>query len=179
MVDLEYPGEIAAEVEVGASEEALIEASGEDGFWLAGSDGVTLYEGTPPEFLGDLSLEAGALAADAADPQRAYDVGDSESGRVLAVEPSGDGELQITAETGLDAPAEYLATDEGRLYIVTRDELVVLDSETLDPVETVELGPLLAQEDLQEARPSGLAVGAEDVYVTLEGEPYVLLVEKP
>lgn len=95
------------------------------------------------------------------------------------MEPGGDGELQITAETVLDAPAEYLAAKEGRLYAVTRDELMVLDSETLDTVETVEFGSLVAQEDIEEAEPSGLAVGEEDVYVTLAGEPYVLLIEKP
>lgn len=177
-VDLENPGKVISEVEVGASEDALIEASGEDGFWLAGPQGVALYEGTPPELLGELSLDAGALAVDVTDPQRAY-VGQSESGRVVVVEPGEDGELRIMAEADLNAPAEYLAAKEGLLYAVTRDELVVLDSETLDTVETVELGPLVAQENIEEAEPSGLAVGEEDVYVTLEGEPYVLLIEKP
>jgi hypothetical protein len=178
VVDLEDAGEVAAEVEVGASEDALIEASGEDGFWLAGPDGLALYEGSPPELRGSLPLQAGSLAVDTDDPQRAY-AGDTESGQVTVVEPAESGELSNTAETDLGAPAEYLTIDEGRLYAVTNDELVVLDSETLETVETVELGPLVAQEDLEEAEPSGLAVGEEDVYVTLRGEPYVLLIEKP
>lgn len=178
VVDLENPTEVAAEVGVGASEDTLIEASGEDRFWLAGSDGVALYGATPPERQGELSLETGSLAVDVADPQRAY-VGESASGRVVAVEPGEGGELQAVAETTLDAPAEYLAAEEDRLYAITRDELVVLDSETLDTVETVELGPLVAQEDLQQADPSGMTVRGENVFVTLEGEPYVLLIEKP
>ncbi len=178
VVDLEDAGVVAAEVEVGVSEDALIEASGEDGFWLAGPEGVALYEGGPPELRGSLPLQAGSLAVDATDPQRAY-VGDNESGRLAAVEPSESGELNTAAETTLEAPAEYLTIDEGRLYAVTKNELVVLDSETLETVETVELGPLVAQEDLEEAEPSGVAVGEEDVYVTLRGEPYVLLIEKP
>ena len=178
VVDLENPTEVAAEVEVGASEDALIEASGEDGFWLAGPGGVALHGGSPPERRGELPLEAGSLAVDAADPQRAY-AGESASGRVVAVEPGDDGALRVAAETELGAPAEYLAAGEGRLYAVTDDELVVLDPETLEIVETVELGPILEGENLGGTEPSGLAVGATDVHVTLEGEPYVLLIEKP
>lgn len=177
VVDLEDAGVVAAEVEVEASEDALIEAS-EDGFWLAGPDGVALYEGNPPELRGSLPLQAGSLAVDTSNPRRAY-VGDTESGRLTAVESSESGELSTTVETDLEVPAEYLAFEEGRLYAVTNDELMVLDSETLETVETVELGPLMAQEDLEAAEPSGMAVGEEDIYVTLRGEPYVLLIEKP
>ncbi len=178
MVELENPDPVATRVEVGASEDSLIEASGEEGFWLAGLEGVTLYGGIPPERLGNLPLEAGTLATDAEDPQRAY-VGEPSSGRVVAVETDEAGELRIVAEVNLDAPAEYLDVEEGRLYTITRDELEVLDSETLEIVETVELGPLVAQENLEQAEHSGLTVGEENVYVTLQGEPYVLLVEKP
>jgi hypothetical protein len=178
IVNLEHPNEVVAEAEVGTSEDTLIEASGEDGFWLAGAEGVVLYEGSSLERRGELSLEAGSLAVDAADPQRAY-AGDSTSGRVVAVEPGEGGELRTTAEAELETPAEYLAAEEGRLYAITRDELVVLDPESLETVETVEFGPLVAQEDLEQAEPSGMAVGGENVFVTLEGEPYVLLIEKP
>jgi len=170
--------EVLAEVEVGASEDALIEASGEDGFWLAGSGGVALYSVNPPELRGELSVAAGALAVDAVDPERAY-VAESSSGRVMLVEPGGEGELRVVAETDLGTPGEYLAVKDGGLYAVTRDELVALDSGSLEIVETVELGPIFEGEDLEQAEPSGLAVGEENVYVTLAGEPYVLLIEKP
>lgn len=169
--------EVLTEVEVGASEDALIEASGEDGFWLAGPGGVALYSASP-ELRGELSVAAGALAVDAADPERAY-VAESSSGRVMLVEPGGEGELRVVAETDLGTPAEYLAAKDGGLYAVTRDELVVLDSGSLEIVETVELGPIFERENLDQAEPSGLAVGEENVYVTLAGEPYVLLIEKP
>jgi hypothetical protein len=179
VVDLENPTEVAAEVQVGVSEGALIEASGEDGFWLASPEGVALYEGTPSERRGELPLKAGALAVDAADPRRAY-VGESAVGRVVAVEPGDEGgELRVAAEAELAAPAEYLAAEEGYLYAVTNEELVVLDSETLETVETVELDPILEGENLEDAEPSGLAIGEGTVYVTLEGEPYVLHIEKP
>ncbi len=56
---------------------------------------------------------------------------------------------------------------------------MVLDSETLEIVETMEFGPTLQGENLEGSKPSGLAVGEGTVYVTLEGEPYLLLVEKP
>ena len=79
----------------------------------------------------------------------------------------------------LSSPAEHLTTEEGRLYAITGAELVVLDSETLETVQkTMELGPIVAQVSLEEAEPSGLVVGEENVSVTLEGEPYVLLIEK-
>lgn len=178
VVDLEQPTEVAGEIDVGVSEDALIEASGEDGFWLAGPEGVVLYEGSTPERRGDLSLETGALAVDAAAAQRAY-AGDSASGRIMVVEPGEGGELQIVAETELGSQAEYLAAQEGRLYAATNEALVVLDSETLEIVETVEFGPILQGENLEGSKPSGLAVGEETAYLTLEGEPYLLLVEKP
>ena len=178
VVELENPGTADAEAEVGASEDSLLEASGEDGFWLAGPEGVALYGGPPPERLGNLPLEAGSLATDADDPQRAY-AGETSSGRVVAVEPDEAGELRAVAEADLNAPAEYLYAEEGRLYAISRDELVVLDSESLETVETVEIGPLVAQEGLEQAEPSGLTVGEENVYVTLKGEPYVLFIEKP
>lgn len=179
VVKLENPGTTAAEAEVGASEESLIEASGEEGFWLAGPEGVALYGGLLPGRLGNLPLEAGSLATDADDPQRVY-VGETSSGRVVAVEPDEAGELRTVAEVDLNDPAEFLDVEEGRLYAASRDELVVLDSESLETVETVEIGPLVAQEGLDEqAEPSGLTVGEENVYVTLKGEPYVLLIEKP
>ncbi len=178
VAELETPGAVAARAEVGASEDSLIEASGEEGFWMAGPEGVALYGGIPPERLGNLPLEAGTFATDADDPLRAY-VGETSSGRVVAIEPDEAGELRIVAEVTLTAPAEYLDAEDGRLYAVTRDELVVLDSETLETVETVELGPLVAQENLEQAEHSGLTVGEENVYVTLKGEPYVLLIGKP
>ena len=178
VTELETPEAVAARAEVGASEDSFIEASGEGGFWLAGPEGVALYGGLPPERLGSLPLEAGSLATDADDPRRAY-AGEIASGRVVAVEPDEAGKLRIVAEADLNAPAEYLNVEEGRLYAVTDDALAVLDSETLEMVETVEFGPSVAQENLEQAEPSGLAVGEENVYVTLKGEPYVLLLEKP
>lgn len=169
-----------AEVEVGASRDALIEASGGDeaGFWLAGPGGVAFYSGDQPEYQGELSLEAGSLAVDPAYPERAY-VGESSSGRVVAVEPDKGGGPGIVVETDLGGPAEHLAAREGRLYAVTSDDLVVLDAETLETLETVELGPILEEGGIAGATPSGLAVSEENVLVTLEGEPYVLLAEKP
>ncbi len=79
----------------------------------------------------------------------------------------------------LGSPAEHLATEEGCLYAITGAELVVLDSETLKTVETVQLGPIVTLENLEEAEASGLAVGEESIYVTLKNEPYLLLIEKP
>lgn len=42
----------------------------------------------------------------------------------------------------------------------------------------MELDLIVAQESLEEAEPSGLVMEEENVYVTLAGEPYVLLIEE-
>ena len=160
--ELESPDAVATRAEVGPSEDSLIEAGGENEFWIAGPEGVALYGGLPPARLGNLPLEPGTLTTADDDPQRAY-VGETSSGRVVAVEPEEAGELRIVAEVDLAAPAEYLDVEEGRLYAVTRDQLVVLDSGILETLKTVELGPLVAQEDLKQAEPAGLTIGKENV----------------
>jgi hypothetical protein len=43
----------------------------------------------------------------------------------------------------------------------------------------VAFGPLLERESVRPSDISGMTVGAEEIYLTLEGEPYVLSVEKP
>ncbi len=181
VVDLPAEKEVVARVEVEAGPGVRIEAfdrGGEDGFWLAGSEGVRLYEGPSFERLAAMPIEAEALAVDGADPDHAY-VSEASSGRVVAVELTPDGDLEVVAEAEVDGPVMYLDAEEERLYGVTPDALVVFDTQDLQTLEVVEFDRFLDREVLERAEPSGLAVGEDRVYVTLEGEPFLVQIEKP
>ncbi|MDP9474491.1 MAG: hypothetical protein M3R38_02125 [Actinomycetota bacterium] len=170
-----------AEKRVNGGEETLIETSpeGDDEFWLAGPEGVSFHAfGTDPAPEGELSLDAASLAVDAEDAERAY-ASEAGTGRVVAVEPE-DGGLGIVAEADLGDEILYLAAEPGRLYAATPSKLVALDSATLETIRVVELSAAgEATGSGAGAEPSGIAVGEEGVFVTLKGEPRVLLVAKP
>lgn len=173
--------EVVEEVEVDQDEGALLEASreinGRD-FWIAGSGGVAYYAGSPLELRAKMPIEAGALAVDAGNPERAY-VSEAASGRLVAVEPGSGSDLEPVAETDVGGKVLYLAADEERLYAVTRDELFVLNPTDLEPLQTLNFKRPLEEEALKRAESSGIAIGEESIYLTLKGEPYMLQIEKP
>lgn len=123
-----------------------------------------------------MGLAAAALATDP-EGERAYAT-EEDSGRVVALEPGAEGALEVVAEAQLDRPVEHLLAEEERLYALAPGEILVLDPENLKTLTTVDFGRALAREDLERAEPSGLAVGEDNLYVTLEGEPFLLQVEK-
>jgi hypothetical protein len=88
-------------------------------------------------------------------------------------------DLEVVAEAEVDGRVMYLQAEEGRLYGVTPDALVVFDPEGLETLETVEFERELGRRGLEQAEPSGLAVGEDSVYVTLAGEPFLVQIEKP
>jgi hypothetical protein len=176
-MDLTGAKEVLTEVRVDGGEDSLIEVGAGEGFWVTGSETVALYERPSFKSSASLELEAVALAADAAEA-RAY-VAEAGSGRVLAVEPGSDGSLEVVANRDVGAQARYLEPEEDRLYAATDDKLVVLDGEDLKPIASVDLEPALNRESIAEVNLSGLAIGEERVFLTLEGKPYVLLVRKP
>lgn len=179
-----------AEKRVDGSEETLIETPPFEGplsgntaaFWLAGPEGVSLHAfGTDPAAEGALPLNAAALAVDAENAERAY-ASEAGTGRLVAVEPEGGGGLKVVAETDLGEEIVYLATEPGRLYAATPSKLVALDSQSLEILRSVELsaaGEATGSGSADGPRPSGIAVGEQGVFVTLKGEPRVLLVAKP
>ena len=167
-----------AEKRVNGSEETLIEtpSSGtEDVFWLAGPEGVSIHSfGTDPDLVeGELPLNAASLAVDTENIERAYG-SEAGTGRIVAVEPEESG-LGIVAEADIGEEVLYLAAEPGRLYAATPSSLVTLDSTSLETIRSVEL----SSADGEAAEPSGIAVGEEGIFVTLRGEPRVLLVAKP
>ncbi len=181
VVDLLGEKEVVAVVDVEAGRGAQIEAfdtGAEDAFWLAGSEGIRLYEGPSFERVAAMPIEAGALAVDAANPERAY-VSELSSGRVIAVELTPDGDLEVVAEAEVEGRVMYLQAEEGLLYAVTPDALLAFDAESLETLETVEFDRYLDRRAPEGAEPSGVAVGEDYVFVTLAGEPFLLQIEKP
>lgn len=179
-------------VDVGVGDDATVDGP-ERGlgaeFFVAGAAGVALYEGSPVADLVDrIDVPAAAAVGDPIKVSRLY-VAEQGSDRLVAVEldPDGDQLVQV-AQVSLGAPAQYVGADETRVYVATRDSLVVLASDTFtgfadgafDVVARIDfrrsLPPALARAPL-----SGLAVGPETdrVYLTLQGQPYLLSVPKP
>lgn len=183
-VELEASEKVPA-VEVEGGPDTLIEApeKGLDpAFWTWGPGGIAFYAGVPPERLVEKKIEAADIAVDLESSQRAYVAEDE---RVVALEGDPDkylrGKLEVMAARNLGEGVERLACDELHVYAATKDKLVVMRREALEPVETVEFGRLLEREGVNPSGISGIAAGtgADDVYLAYEGSPYVLSVEKP
>lgn len=186
-VGLETPDGIPAEgipaVEVGGGPETIVEApeKGLDpAFWTSGPGGVAFYGGNPPERLVGERIEATDVAVDLSSMQRAYV---AEGERVVALEGDPEdlleGELVAVKTRSLGEKVEHVASDELHVFAATEHELVAMRRESLDVVRTVGFGRLLEREGIEPAGISGITVGKEDVYLTFEGEPYVLSVKKP
>jgi hypothetical protein len=183
-VGLEEPGKVSVG-EVEGNPETLVEASEkglDPAFWTAGPGGVAFYGGDPPERLVGFPIEATDVAVDLTSAQRIYV---AEAGRVVALEgdPEGllEGKLEVVATRDLGEDVEHVASDELHVYAATPSKLVVMRRETLEPVQELEFGRLLEREGAQPAGISGITTGtgASDVYLTFEGEPYLLSVEEP
>lgn len=184
--DLER-GEVVDEVGVEAGEGAMLEAP-EKGlhpsFWVANRGGVSFYHGDPAPIRRVTGERIGVedIAVDHESAQRAY-VAEAGSGRVVALEgdPEGllEGELLEVAERDLGEAVEHVEAEETEVYAVTRDTLFVMRREDLSVRETVNFRGPVRDEALKSAPVSGMTVGKERVYLTLEGEPYVLGVDKP
>jgi hypothetical protein len=125
-------------------------------------------------------MEAQDIAVDLTSSQRAYI---AEADRVVALEGDPErlleGNLELMATRSLGERVECLTSDELHVFAATQDELVAMRRETLEPIDSVAFGPLLEREGVTPANISSMTVGAEDVYLTLAGEPYMLSVKKP
>jgi hypothetical protein len=176
VMDLVGEKEIIAEVRVGPDKDSLIEVGGGEGFWVAGPGGIAYYEGPPFGSPASLRLEGTALAADASEPGRAYAAG---SGRVVAVEPKGSETLEVVAGAKVDGRVTHLAAEEERLYAITPESLLVLTPDSLKTLSTVDFGRFLDRKTLEQAAPSGLAVAQDNLYLTLEGVPFLMQIKKP
>lgn len=148
-------------------------------FWLANRDGVSFYHGEPSpiKLLTDRRISVEDMALDLESSQRAY-IAEAGSSRVVALEgdPEGllEGRLLEVAAQDLGEQVEYVQAESTEVYAATRDKLFVMRREDLSVEETVDFREPLADEALKSAPVSGMAVGKEKVYLTLEGQPYVV-----
>jgi len=181
-LELETPEEVPA-VEVGGGPKTLVE-SPEKGldpaFWTSGPDGVAFYGGDPLERMAGERIVATDMAVDLSSMQRVYV---AEGARIIALEGDPEdfleGKLVAVKTRELGEKVELVARDELHVFAATEDELVAMRRESLEVVETVEFGRLLEREGIKPGGISSITVGKEDVYLTFEGEPYVLSVKKP
>jgi hypothetical protein len=150
--------------------------------WIAGSQGTTYYGGDPLERMVRSPQEAEDIAVDTESAQRIYV---AEGSRLTALEgdPQGllRGDLEEVASRDLGESVEAVTSDALYVYAATLEKLVVMRRETLETAETVDLGSKFEQKNLHPTGISGIATGesAGGVYLTLQGEPYVMSIGKP
>jgi hypothetical protein len=183
-VDLATSREVPA-IAVGGDPQMLAE-SPEKGFdpalWIAGSRGIAYYGGDPLTSMAHSSQEAEDISVDTESAQRIYV---AEGDRLTALE--GDpqdllrGNLQEMASRDLGERVEAVASDALYVYAATLERVVVMRRETLKTVETVDLEATFEREGLHPTGISGITTGESSggVYLTLEGEPYVMSIGKP
>jgi hypothetical protein len=158
-------------------------------FHVVGPAGVAHYKGAAGEVerLGRIPLSGGSSATDRIDVSRVY-VAERDTDRLVAVgtPPTADG-LEVIAEARLGEPVEHLAVDEARIYAATATTMTVFETNSFEgypdnsfPVlARIDYRTALEDEALEAAPLSGIAVGMTRVYLSLEGEPYLVSIAKP
>jgi len=181
--------ERAFRVRVGTGEGAFMEVPEEgmeSAFWIVGPGGIEYYSGDPPERqVGKrIGVEKEAFTLDDEAVERVY-VGEP-SGRVDLIEGDPErelkGKLLVEKTVDLGEPAEFLESRIAKdllVYAVTESKVVAIKYDTMQVVGSVDFRRYLKQESLKDAKVSGMTVGEKRVYLTLEGAPYVLSIEKP
>jgi hypothetical protein len=183
-VDLATSQELPG-IRVDGNQKTLIEAP-EKGFdpalWVSGSEDTTYYGGDPLEGMAERPKEAEDIAVDTESAQRVY-LAEGSSLTALEGDPQGllEGDLEEMASRNLGETVEAVTSDALYVYVATLEKLVVMRRETLETVETVDLESKFEQAGLDPADISGIATGESSggVYLTLEGEPYVMSISKP
>jgi hypothetical protein len=94
--------------------------------------------------------------------------------------------LEVVGHAHAGSPIDYLGADKTRVYAATESVLVVLAANTFEGYDHGKM-TIMHRIHFRDALPasvrnaplSGLAVGPNRVYLTLQGVPYVLSVAKP
>jgi hypothetical protein len=150
--------------------------------WIAGSQGTAYYGGHPLESMARSPQAAEDIAVDTESAQRAYV---AEGSRLTALEgdPQGqlEGDLEGIVSRDLGGTIVAVTSDALYVYAATNGKLVVMLRETLETMKTVDLEDKFEQKGLHPTGISGITTGesAGGVYLTLEGEPYVIMICKP
>ena len=170
-------GEIVFREDIEASDDTLIEAARTEAnaeLWAAGPEGVSYYSVGGLRQPVELDRGATALAVQPGDATRAF-IGDA-NGEVTSVQATSALRLRVGEGVTMGERVEALAAEEDSLYAATPGSLVVLDPESLEQERVVEFAE--ARQSFTDAVPSGIAVGDQSIYVTLENQPYMLEIEK-
>ncbi|ORA21683.1 hypothetical protein BST12_11515 [Mycobacterium angelicum] len=158
-------------------------------YHLYGPAGIRYYKGSssPPEKRGDFDMDVVAAAGDSTKVSRTY-VADRNRNVVYAVDSrrGGDG-LGIVACTQVSSPIRYLGTDDTRIYAATDRDLVVFETASftgypqgsIPVLRTVDYRQQLPDDPVRSAPLSGMAIGPDRLYLTLQDQPYVIGVAKP
>ena len=157
-------------------------------YHLAGPDGITHHEGSPGAVREDgaIGISAEKTTGDLVKSSRLY-VAEKGTDRMVAVDTKRGGQgLEVIAQAHLGQPVHYLGTDETRVYAATERTLVVLKTNSFEGYHD-QTFPVVTTIDFRSALPaeaahaplSGLAVGPDRVYLSVEGQPYVVAIVKP
>jgi hypothetical protein len=158
-------------------------------YHLAGPGGITHYQGSPGSVqdTGEIGISAERTAGDLTKSSRLY-VAEKGTDRLLAVDSKRTEEgLEVVAQAHLGEPVRYVGVDETLIYAATEHKLVVFKTNSFEGyhnqmfplVTTIDFRSALQGIALQNAPLSGLAVGPDRVYLTLEGQPSVVSIAKP
>lgn len=158
-------------------------------YHVLGSDGITHFKGAPGpvEETGRIDVRAGHSAGDEVKVDRVY-VAERDTDRLLAVETPPDHEgLSVVAAADLGSPVRDVGTDETRVYAATDDAVTVFAADSfigypdghLDRIATIPFRDALPDGPARGAPVSGLAVGPDHVWLTLDGQDVVVGVTEP
>lgn len=158
-------------------------------YHVVGPKGIFHYKGPQGgvEKRAELRLPVSASATDEVKASRIY-VAEKGTNKLHAVDTHRwHVGMEVVATARLNEPITELASDEVRIFAATEHRLVVLESNsfegfsngTFDVVERIDYRRALPTERLKHTPLSGIAVGADRVYLTLDGAPYLVSVAKP
>ncbi|WP_182359978.1 hypothetical protein [Tomitella gaofuii] len=158
-------------------------------FHVTGRGGVSHYKShtMPAEESGTVPVAAQAIAGDRTKSSRVY-VAERDTERLLALDTKRTlTGLEEVGHAELGAPGRYIGTDNTRVYAATETALVVLEANSFEGFPRDGAIPHVRTIDFRQsldgaartAPLSGLAVGPDRIYLTLEGVSGVVSIAKP
>lgn len=170
---------------VAAGTEATVESDDEatdTSTWIISPDRVTYLTGPtppPPNATRALQVSGTAFVPDDSLPRSAYLAPES-TARVLLLDGRAGGGLDVSAATDIGSTVEHVAADpEAKsLYAVTDSTVDTLRFDTLAKTKTTEYRSAVQAAGLGQARITDVTVGDSDLYLAVEGVPFVVKVRK-
>lgn len=158
-------------------------------YHLYGPSGISYYKGSssPPEHRGDFNMDVAVAAGDGTKVTRSY-VADHNRNVLYAVDSRRGGNgLEIVACAPVSSPIRYLGTDDTRIYAATDRDVVVFETATftgypqgtIPVLRTINYRTEIPGGPAKSAPLSGMAIGPDRVYLTLQAQPYVIGIAKP